>query len=138
MKLYYDLEKTPLEIKTDSEVGSNEKMVVYFLTAHGSYIGGVWIHFRSTVQYELDGCTSRTDFPTTLPSTKEKVFRLTLTRSSGVRLKIHCDGEEVLNVLISDTACSKRDWSKYWKRDVKTIKFGSHDSASKYYRAGKS
>ena len=131
----YDLENTPLEIKTDSEVGSNEQMVVFFFTAQGSYAGGVGIYFRSKVQYFLGRCsTYEAKFPTTLPSTKEKVFRMTLIRTSGVRIKIHCNDEEIVNVLISGTTCTDSDWSTYWSREVKKILFYSDDTASDGYR----
>jgi hypothetical protein len=135
--LDHDLETTPLEIKIDSEVGSDEQMVVIFHTAQGSTAGVVQISFTSTVQYRLGWCTSsRTDFPktTTLPSTEEKVFRITLTRTSGVRLKIHCNEEEIVNVLISGTTCSYSSWSTIWSRDVEWIRFNNSDTASDYYR----
>jgi hypothetical protein len=133
MRLNYDLENTPLEIKIDSEVGSNEEGLVYFFSAEDEYAGGVGIHFTSQVQYHLDGCLSWTILKTTLPSSKDKVFRITLTRTSGVRIKIHCDEVELLNVLLSDT-CSQSNWGTFWNRDVEKIQFRSADTASDGYR----
>jgi hypothetical protein len=134
VKLDYDLENTPLQIKTDSEVGSNEQMAVNFLTAQEKMAGGVRIIFASTVLYELGSCSIRaTVLPTTLPSTKEKVFRITLSRTSGIRLKIECNEEEILNVLMSDTTCSKSHWSTIWSEEVKKIRFNNYDTASDYY-----
>jgi hypothetical protein len=135
VELDFDLENTPLEIRTDSEVGSDEQVNVYFHSGRRDYAGAVQIYFKSTEQYKLGWCIpTETDFPTTLPSTKEKVFRITLTRNSGVRLKIHCNEVEVLNVLISGTTCTGSIWSKIWSRDVERIEFRSKDTASDYYR----
>jgi hypothetical protein len=134
----YDVENTPLEIKTNSEVGSNEKMDVYFRSAQGIIAFQIVIFFKSTVQYWIGYCsTSAKKFPTTLPSAKEKVFRITLNRKSGIRLKIECNEEEMVNVLISGTTCTDSRWSKYWSRDVEKIQFFSDDTASDGYRSGK-
>ena len=132
----HDLENTPLEIKTDSTLGSGDTVDVWFRTTQGVY-AGVVISFSSTPQYWLSYCsTSRTNFPSNLPSEVDKIWRITLDRTAGIRLKIHCNGVEVLNVLISDNTCYRSDWRKYWSRDVEKIKFPSYDTASEYYRAG--
>ena len=132
--LDHNLETTPLEIKTDSEVESNDLMVVNFLTAQEKQTGGVWIVIRSTVWYQLGACNHKTVLPTTLPSTKEKVFRITLSRTSGIRLRIECNEEEILNVLMSDTTCTDSSWSTTWSGEVKKIRFSTSDTASDYYR----
>ena len=102
------------------------------------YAAGFEIYFTSTTKYRLEYCNySRTNFPSNLPSEVEKIWRITLDRTAGIRLKIHCNGVEVLNILISDNTCSYSDWRKYWSRDVEKIDFyPSSDTASDYYRAG--
>ena len=49
VKFSYDLETTPLEIKTDSAVGSDELVLVVFYNAEGETVGSVGIHFTSTM-----------------------------------------------------------------------------------------
>ena len=129
-----DLETSPLEIKTDSSVGSNEEVIVWFSTSEGDRAGDVILYFTSTPQYELWACTSRTNFPTELPTDTNKVWRITLTKTSGIRLVIHCNDVEVLNVLMSDSTCDNNRWNKYWSRDVKKARFASSDTASDYHR----
>ena len=135
-----DLETTPLEIKTNSRLGSGDRVWVRFSTTQGEYAGGVGIYFSSTLQYYLSYCNSRTNFPSNLPSKVDKIWRITLDRTAGIRVKIHCNGVEVLNILMSDDTCSNSDWSDwrdYWSRDVEKIYFNpSYDTASDYYRAG--
>ena len=135
----YDLENFPLQIRTDSVVGSGEEVVMYFNTAGGHYIGGIGLYFNSPPQYWLFLCSSsRTNFPASLPTETDKIWTITLIKTSGIRLIMHCNNKEVVNVLMSDTTCSFSSWSGDWSRDVEKIKFSSkHDTASDYYRPGK-
>ena len=111
-----------------------------FYTAGGYSAGGVSLSFTSPPQYWLSWCsTSYTNFPTALPAETDKIWKLTLTRTSGtVRIIIHCNNKEVLNVLLSDTICSRNSWKSLWSKDVEKIKFDNQDdTASDYYRRGK-
>ncbi|XP_063687398.1 CUB and sushi domain-containing protein 3-like [Bolinopsis microptera] len=138
----FPLESTSLEIRTDSRLGSYSAVWVYFYDTSERPSGGVAILFLSTkYQYWLYYCSSsRIDFPVTLPSTTDKIWRITLTRSSGVRVVIHCNNEEVGNVLLSDTLCSdstlEGTWGDYWNRETEYIKF-ERNEASDYYREAK-
>ena len=103
--------------------------------SQGEFAGGVIISFSSTLQYYLSWCTSFTNFPSTLPSAVDKVWRISLTKTSGITLLIHCNDVEVLNLLLSDEICNGyRDWRDFWSRDVEKIAFSEHDTASDYYR----
>ena len=133
-----DLETTPLEIKTDSTLGNEDKVDVMFLTTQGELLGGVAISFSSTPQYQLYFCSYYfTNFPINLPSKVDKIWRITLDRTAGIKLIIHCNGVEVLKILLSDSTCRNSDWRKYWSSDVEYIYFLSYDTASDYYRTGK-
>ena len=141
MFINYDLENSPLQIRTDSVLGSDEEVKVYFYTAGGDLAGGVVLYFTSPPQYWLSRCsTSRTNLPTALPTETDKIWTVTLTRTSGtLRVSLHCNNKEVLNVVLSDTICSSSNykWSSYWSWDVEKIKFSSSGTASDYYRPGK-
>jgi hypothetical protein len=135
----FDLEKYPLEIKTDGALGSNEHMDVDFYDSSGNMVGSVWIIFYSTPTYCIYGCTPSspyTAFPFSLPSATNKVWKITLTRISGIRLKIHCNGVEMVNILMSDSTCSYSGWRTYWSRIVTKMQFHSDNYAADYYRAG--
>ena len=133
-----DLENTPLEIRTNSTLGSEDIVDVSFSTTHRALAGGVGIYFFSTPQYWLSWCSSySTNFPSNLPSEVDKIWRITLDKTAGIRLKMHCNGVEVLNTLLSDNTCSDSKWRNYWSRDVEKIYFNpTYDTASDYYRAG--
>ena len=138
VKINYDLENSPLQIRTDSEVGSNEEVRVKFYNAQGYNAGGLSLFFSSPPQYLLSRCsTYHTNFPTYLPPETDKVWTLTFTRTSDIpRLVIHCNDNEVLDVTMSNTTCSYSDWRTVWSRDVEKIMF-FYDTSSEYYRASK-
>ena len=124
MFINYDLENSPLQIRTDSVVGSNKQVWVYFLTAGEDLAGGVELYFTSPPQYSLNGCTSHTNFPTALPTETDQIWTISLTRTSGtVRVIINCNNKEVRNVVVSGTTCSYSSWSAFWSRDVEKIQF---------------
>ena len=131
----FSLELYSLNIKTDSTLGSNDIVDVGFYTSQGHLVGYVSLYFYSTPQYYIGRCSSgRTNFPTDLPTATDKVWRVTLTRTSGIRLVVHCNEVEVLNTLMSDTTCDDRDWSTSWSGEVTKIKFAAHDTASDFYK----
>ena len=127
-------EEYSLNITTDSTLGSDDKVYVMFYTSQGDYVGSLRLYFTSPPQYYIGFCKSSTNFPTNLPPDNDKVWRVTLTRTSGIRLVIHCNEEEVLNILMSDSSCGDSRWSKSWSREVAKIKFPSYDTASDYYQ----
>ena len=136
----YDLMNSPLEIRTDSLIGSKEQVNVNFYTAKEVLAGGVFIRFTSPPQYLLGWCTTWINFPTDLPSETDKVWMVFYNGTSSERqVKIYCNEKEVLNAVITDSTCtSDNSWSKYWSRDVEKIKFPSDstNTASDYYRQG--
>ena len=135
-EIYADLEISLLELKTDSSLGSDEKVNVWFFTESGETAGGFVFIFADPPQYKLRSCKSyRTDFPTELPTDLYKVWRISLTRTSDIRLVIHCNGVEVLNFVLLDTTCVDfPDWRDFWNKDIKQIRFHEEDTASDYYR----
>ena len=130
-------ENSPLQIRTNSVLGSNEEVRVWFYNT-GSYVGGVYLYFSSPPKYNIRWCsTSNTEFPIDLPPETDKVWTISHARTSfEVRLIVHCNNVEVINVVISDTTCSDSVWSTIWSKDVEWTYFHSYDTASDYYRAG--
>ena len=142
VKINYDLENSPLQIRTDSLVGSHEKVEVHFYNGAGTWnAGGIALYFNSIIYYKLNYCNEKSKFPTALPSETNKVWTLTLDRTSGIRFIVHCNNKEVLNVVFSSTICTSTSYSSagsgIWSNDVGKIQFNPYDKASDYYRPGK-
>ena len=134
----YDINTTPLEIRSDSELGSREEVDVQFYTSQEEEAGGVMFQLTSPPQYRMFYCRDYwTNFPSDLPTARGKVWRTTVIRSSGIiGLQILCNGEEVLNTVLSDSVCTvySGSWTTYWNRDIAKISFRYHDTMSDYYR----
>ena len=130
-----NMEEYSLNIKTDNTLASDDVVYVELFTSQGDYAGELHLFFSSTPQYYIGACsTADTNFPTNLPPANDKVLRVTLTRTSGIRLVVHCNEVEVLNILMSDSTCGASSWSTFWSREVAKIKFYSSDTASDYYQ----
>ena len=127
-----DLESTPLEIRSNTMLGSPDYIVVLFYSAGGDDAGGFHLFFTSTLNYLINKCTEWTILPVTPPT--DQVWRITLTKTTGVRLVIHCNDVEIRNTLLSQSTCTDSSWGTYWNRDVAKIKFYKHDKASDKYR----
>ena len=135
----YNLETTPLEIRSGSDLGSTSRVYVIFHTSQGYSTGPVQfkLEFASPPRYYNYGCNNKwTNFTTDLPTAKVKVWRITVIRSSDAAgLQILCNGEEVMNTVYSDSTCISSSWKMYWKRDIiAKIQFSSGDTMSDYYR----
>ena len=76
-------------------------------------------------------------FPTDLPSETVKIWKVTLSRTSDIRLQIQCNNIEVVDVVLSDTTCADTiDWRTNWNGNVKKIMFKDKDEGSDYYKPG--
>ena len=140
-KSEFNLEKMPLEIKTDGVAniaGMSEEISLNFYTLQHVWAGRIVIYIDHSQYYIIDCTKSRVNFPTNLPATKEKIWTITKTRTSdSIRLQIHCNDVEVLNFVMSDTTCTYkwRPYSETWNRNVGIIYFDMYDTASDYYKS---
>ena len=133
VKIEWDLQSTPLEIRTNSVLGSYEMARVFFYSAGGWPAGRVSLQFTVDLQYFPGGCSNSWIYlPVTPPSATEKVWRITLTKTAGVRVVIHCNEVEVLNKLLS--SCTHSERRSIWNQDVASIEFYYSERASDYYR----
>eukprot|EP00116_Pleurobrachia_bachei_P007648 sb/3467910/ len=133
VKIPWDLEGTPLQLKTDSKLGSGQIMrVEMYKNDSSSYVGGVEMRLSSLVRYRIYHCiNSYTDLPVELPVEVEKIWTIIKT---GTALIITCNNVEVLNYLFADssnTKCVK----KLGGDVVEMFKFHGWDAASDFYRA---
>ena len=131
-----------MEIKTDSVDGSGEIVRVGLRGNKGSgdSAGNFVFQLTSPPKYGIGHCNdgSGINFPANLPIEIDKIWRITLSRTSGnKRVVVHCNGAEVLNIEISETSCVDTRWSTSWNKDVAKIYFHPDDTASDQYRFGR-
>ena len=107
------MEETPLEIMTISPDGSSDRLYVWGRVCRRIICQ---IHLTSTVLPDYCSSNSLHSLPTTLPTDKVKVWRISVLMTSSVRVIVHCNEVEVLNTVISSDTCSYSDWSVYWNQ----------------------
>ena len=135
VKIPWDLEGTPLQIKTDSALGSDELIKVALYVKDIIYNRGVRVKFSSPMQYFIGYCSSGfADLPVQPPVEVEKIWTITKTETAFI---ITCNEVEVVNYLFTDSSDSR--CVKNWGGGVvEKIRFTDDDTASDFYRAGKS
>ena len=139
VNLDYDIETTPLQIKTDSRDGSWDKIHFRFYATESTgeeISGGGILLFTDPPSYHIGGCSvhdSLTDFGTDIPdegSTSIKIWTFTET---ATQFKIECNGVELLTYSFSDSARSQ--CLQQWSKDTAKIKFLNSDNATDEFRA---
>jgi hypothetical protein len=131
-----ELDTSYLHVKTNSEVGSEDRTEIYYDDKEGREAGGISIRFSSPhVKYYLLHCQSYyTPSPPTLPTTVNKVWTI---EKRGYRTRVFCNKVLVLDITVSDTTCDWGDWKTEWGRQVGGIKFHEYDdTASDIYMIG--
>ena len=124
----FDLENTPLEIKTDSSTGSDDQMRVRFLNGDDVWTGGVLIHFTDPMTYELTKCTEARQPLSNVPSETEKVWTI-YKESDGFKIK--CNTVMVADIKIA--SCTDAEAGLY-DEDMVKVRFRNTDDAADFYR----
>ena len=106
-KIQWNPDTQGITVSTDSTVGSNEWVWVYFYDKNGNYAGAVCINFYTEIQYSLGWYKNYTPFHVTTPVPDEGQRIWTITYNCvELIVVIHCNGVHVLNVLLSDNVCT--------------------------------
>ena len=130
----WDLEGTPLHIKTDSTLGSDELVTVMLYDKESNWFSTVDVKFSSSMQYRIFTCMATyIDLPVQPPVEVEKTWKITKTETA---LTITCNDVEVLNYLFADSSNSNCV-PKLGGDVVEQIQFSKWDTASDFYREGK-
>eukprot|EP00116_Pleurobrachia_bachei_P012768 sb/3473030/ len=127
----WDLEETPLQIKTDSTLGSGVQMWMKMYDNEENPIAYVAVKFSSSLTYKIGKCIENwTDLTVQPPVEVDKIWTITKTETA---LIITCNDVEVLNYLFTDSSNSNCV-PKLGGNVVQYIEFISSDSASDFYK----
>ena len=119
-----NMKVAPLQIKTDSSIGSGDVIDVQF-TDMGVYpSGGVEITFSDPMTVQFKRCTETPITLTNVPAGDERVWNV--YRVFG-RVKIECNDVTVANVKLSSCTHAER-W--VYDRSVDKVIFSASDTAS--------
>ena len=132
----FDLESTPLQVFTNSEIGSGDLMWVQFFDANESSGkgGGITLYFDSQPKYDLGYCVARVDVPVNkLGTDKNRIWTI---KKENTRMKLVCNGVEIFD--IETQTSTKSECRTRWSFDCAKMRFASThagtDTASDFYR----
>lgn len=130
-KIPVDLQKQQLLVKTNSTVGSTDRITIFFYESEYRQAGGVSVSFYSPIEYWIFYCNaSFYKFPVTPLIAAEDTWAFSRTKTG---IKIECNGKIVLETDVSPSNCDDSN-SDLWSREVKKVEFYDSDSASLQYR----
>ena len=134
-KIEFDLERTPLQIKT---IQGGAIISVFLYDENDDTAGRIYLKgltspssSHSPPTYVIYDCTMKRNL-VVLPIDSDNVW--TITKLPGPRITVQCNEVTVVDVTMSDQACDISFWEHTWSKDVSKIQFRSIDTASKYYR----
>eukprot|EP00116_Pleurobrachia_bachei_P005439 sb/3465701/ len=110
VKIPWDLEATPLQIKTDSTLGSGDMIRVKVYDKDSNYITSAGVVFSSTMKYGISHCTNNwADLPVQSPVEVDKIWTFSKTRPPSSSYVImwrwgESDVEEIRFKDVTDTA----------------------------------
>ena len=133
-KVNFDLQNSPLRVKTKSSIGSKDDMRIFFFDADSAKAGGFKLRLETKPKYRLEYCQSKDvtiNLPASLTDAEETIWKITLTSAPGVIL--HGNDEEIFNIQLSDTICKNTNWRRYWSRVPKKIDFTSNFKNNDFY-----
>ena len=136
LNIPFDLERSPLQIKTNSTKGSGDEIRVSMKNTGGKFIGAVAVRFHAPdIKFKISKCTHNDDFVKFVTEPPEEVNKTWTIRKTNTRISIECNGV----LLRKFNLASKDQCVSTWGGDiVKKIAFTStsgHDTASISYRA---
>ena len=125
-----------LEVRTSSALGSFQKMYVYFKDENDDWAGALLVLFGREPSYQIGWCYENWQpLPNNLPMEQDKTWLITKTFK---RMKVSCNGVEVLDVELNDEVCDRTNlkslWSAYWAREITTFFIPTTDDASISYK----
>ena len=125
------METFPLQIKTNSVLGSGDKSIIYFWD--DEIIAGILtIAFDSELVYHLSSCTDESVQGIAVPTNLSDGGQLWTIRKSDKLLTIECNDALVLQYKF--TSSGNENCVSKWSEDILAIEFSSLDNASALFR----
>ncbi|KAL5261524.1 hypothetical protein ACHWQZ_G007290 [Mnemiopsis leidyi] len=121
------LDATPVQIRTDSTIGSDDIMWVRFVQESTDNGPGVKIFFSDPPVYNLGYCTELTEF-----SMSAESRRFWTIRKENGKIKLECNGEVIFDIEYATSTTD--DCKNMWSLEFGQMKFQEGDTASDSYR----
>ena len=123
----FDIDSTPLQILTDSLIGSGDAMRPAFVGEVAEAGSGLMISFTDPPAFAIGNCTNLAAF-TLLGTDKYRIWTIIKHKNT---LQVLSDGVEIFNFNFTESHDNCR---RMWSQDFDRIQFLSADTASEYFR----
>ncbi|KAL5253916.1 hypothetical protein ACHWQZ_G013619 [Mnemiopsis leidyi] len=132
-EINFDIRSTPLQIHTDSEIGSGDLIWAQFVDADGNG-RGISVYFNPSPRYEIGYCVENIEISLEkLGIDKNRIWTIEM---ENTRIKLYCNGMQIFDYdpqQSSDEKCRQQ-----WSLESSSLKFGQNteemDTASDFYR----
>ena len=129
----FEIRSTPLQIHTDSEIGSGHLIWPQFFDSNGDG-RGMTVHFDSKPYYHVGYCGEKVEIPLNqLGTNRNRIWTIELV---STRVKLFCNGIQIFD--FDPQQSSDQDCREKWSLGASILKFGGNsvemDDASDFYR----
>ena len=116
----FDLESTPLQVFTDSEIGSEDSVWIQFANTNKAAVVGFVVKFNSNPYYSIGYCVANVQIPfNKLGADKNRIW--TIEKDSNTRVKLYCNGAQIADI---DTQASmSAECRQLWAVDFAGMRF---------------
>ena len=125
-----DLDGTPVQIHTDSHVGSGDRIFVRFVESSTDDGPGLEVNFTDPPTYRLEYCTGEVEFSMCPGPVREWTIR-----KAEEKIKLDCNGEVIFDINYhhaNNPIENIQRCKPYWGMDFGATKF--EGGAADYYR----
>ena len=132
-KINFDINSTPLQIQTDSVLGSGDILFVRFIGQNSGGSVGIDVIFTDPPTYDIGYCGTRTDL--IMPGTEK--YRIWTFQKENNTIQLLCNGVEIYNLNYAEYSDDKNCIVR-WSLDFTHLRFVKSasltDTASDFYR----
>ena len=129
-KISFDIGSTPLQILTDSEVGSGDILWARFLPHWDSDIAdgvGISVRFNNELIFSIGYCRTWNIPLAKIPQSDTNTTKVWTFKKLDETLILLCNGVEIVKYSLKE---SSLDCRQRWSRDFKRLQFASTDQAT--------
>ena len=130
----FDYKSTPLQIRSNSKIGSSDLIWTQFVDSSGNG-RGISITLGYTPSYEIGYCTDETVIPKELLGTDDN--RVWTLKEENSKLELTCNGVQIFEFDFAGPGVRESCKNK-WSLGATILKFASYssgtDNASDFYR----
>ena len=130
---FTNLDKISFKVRTDSQLGSSDRLKIKLINKDGSY-RSVQLVYSDPMKFLIGSCTNMTPFPRAITLLHINVWSFIRT-SDGMKYTLN--GETALDFRLSSEVCVSEvagdNWEEKWRKEIVQIYFPSNDKASDFY-----